>query len=193
MPIMLPLSARPALIRHMLPILPIPFGAFVIVALGLAFFPLSALAAERTPESRHVLTIAGSELRLDGAPIKLQGLRTSAALMSDATTLDLINHLDLFRSYGVNAISVYVMGSRFTDVKGYRPDATLDPVYAARLARIARAEPTRLEWEKQAGPFFGNQIGELVLDGRSARFVLSVTELGQPDLRQVLDMPLTHA
>lgn len=61
------------------------------------------------------------------------------------------------------------------------------------LARFVRAEPSPLLWEKQAGPFFGNQIGELVLDGRSARFVLSVTELGQPDLREVLDMPLADA
>jgi hypothetical protein len=61
------------------------------------------------------------------------------------------------------------------------------------LARLARAEPSRLQWNKQAGPFFGNQIGELVLSGREARFQLSVTELGQPDLRQVLDMPLAGA
>jgi hypothetical protein len=60
----------------------------------------------------------------------------------------------------------------------------------ARLARLARAEPTALEWEKQAGPFFGNQIGELVLTGREARFVLSVSERGSDALTQVLDMPL---
>jgi phosphodiesterase/alkaline phosphatase D-like protein len=60
-----------------------------------------------------------------------------------------------------------------------------------RLARLARAEPTRLAWEKQAGPFFGNQIGELVLDGRAARFQLSVSEKGDTSLRQVLDMPLS--
>jgi hypothetical protein len=65
--------------------------------------------------------------------------------------------------------------------------------FTEALARIVRAEPSTLLWEKQAGPFFGNQIGELVLEGRSARFVLSVTELGQPDLRQVLDMPLAGA
>jgi hypothetical protein len=59
-----------------------------------------------------------------------------------------------------------------------------------RLARLARAEPTALEWEKQAGPFFGNQIGELVLTGREARFVLSVSELGSTELAEVLDMPL---
>jgi hypothetical protein len=65
--------------------------------------------------------------------------------------------------------------------------------FTERLARLARAEPTRLEWEKQAGPFFGNQIGELVLTGREARFLLSVSELGADSLTQVLDMPLTEA
>jgi hypothetical protein len=63
--------------------------------------------------------------------------------------------------------------------------------FTEALARLAKAEPTTLAWEKQAGPYFGNQIGELVLDGRAARFALSVTELGRPELRQVLDMPLS--
>jgi hypothetical protein len=64
--------------------------------------------------------------------------------------------------------------------------------FTERLARLVRAEPTPLEWEKQAGPYFGNQIGELVLRGREARFSLSVTELGQEELREVLDMPLSR-
>jgi hypothetical protein len=62
-----------------------------------------------------------------------------------------------------------------------------------RLARLVKAQPTGIEWEKQAGPFFGNQIGELVLSGRDARFLLSVSELGATQLTQVLDMPLTGA
>jgi hypothetical protein len=61
----------------------------------------------------------------------------------------------------------------------------------ARLARFARADATRLEWRKQAGPFFGNQIGELVLEGREARFLLSVSEKGCTELTQVLDMPVS--
>ena len=65
--------------------------------------------------------------------------------------------------------------------------------FTERLARLARAEPTRLEWEKQAGPYFGNQIGELVLTGREARFLLSVSELGAEELTEVLDMSLTGA
>jgi len=63
--------------------------------------------------------------------------------------------------------------------------------WTERLARLVKAGPTRLEWEKKAGPFFGNQIGELVLSGREARFQLSVAELGDEHLRKVLDSPLS--
>ena len=62
-----------------------------------------------------------------------------------------------------------------------------------RLARLVRAEPTQLEWAKRAGPFFGNQLGELVLEGRSARFLLSISEQGATRLRQVLDVPVSGA
>ena len=65
--------------------------------------------------------------------------------------------------------------------------------FTERLARFARAEPTHVEWQKRAGPFFGNQIGELVLTGREARFVLSVSELGATGLTKVLDMPVSAA
>jgi hypothetical protein len=63
--------------------------------------------------------------------------------------------------------------------------------FTETLARLARARPSALQWEKQSGPFFGNQLGELLLSGREARFQLSVTELGKTGLRQVLDMPLS--
>ena len=64
--------------------------------------------------------------------------------------------------------------------------------WTERLARLVKAVPTRLEWEKKAGPFFGNQIGELVLSGREARFQLSVAEMGDEHLRKVLDSPLSN-
>jgi hypothetical protein len=66
----------------------------------------------------------------------------------------------------------------------------------AGLARLAGAERGELRWEKLAGPYFGNQVGELVLEGRSARFVLSVTGKDGVDddrLVEVLDMPLSDA
>jgi hypothetical protein len=64
-------------------------------------------------------------------------------------------------------------------------------LFTRGLARTARAPVSGLQWEKQAGPFFGNQVGELVLDGRQATFRLSVTDIGQEELREVLAMPLT--
>jgi hypothetical protein len=53
---------------------------------------------------------------------------------------------------------------------------------------------TPLQWRKQAGPFFGNELGELVLDGRDARFLLWATNRdddGTPHFTQVLDTRLS--
>jgi hypothetical protein len=63
-----------------------------------------------------------------------------------------------------------------------------------RLARLARVPASDLQWDKEAGPFFGNQIAELVLDGRSARFLLWVADGEDPDgerLRRVADASLS--
>jgi hypothetical protein len=113
------------------------------IALALAALAPAPSAASAATGTRHTLTVVGEELRLNDTRIVVKGLRTSAALISDTTTRDLIAHFDLFRTYGVNTVSVYVMGSRFADVKGYRPDATLEPTYAARLGRIIDAADAR--------------------------------------------------
>ena len=112
----------------------------LLFAVALTF---AAHAAAAPAGAGNVLSIRGAEILFNGEPIKIKGLRCSASLISDQTTQELIDQLDTFRSYGVNTISVYLMGSRFSDVKGYRPDATLDPVYAARLARIIEAADAR--------------------------------------------------
>ena len=55
-------------------------------------------------------------------------------------------------------------------------------------------EKSDLEWTKLGGPWFGNAIGELVLDGRDARFRLLGTardEANEDVLREVADLPLT--
>lgn len=91
----------------------------------------------------HVFSVQNGRTLLDGKPILVAGLRVSNALISDRTTADLISNLDLYKSYGVNAVSVFFMGSRFGDVKGYRRDGTLDPVYAGRMGRIIEAADER--------------------------------------------------
>jgi hypothetical protein len=91
----------------------------------------------------HVFGIDGTRLLLNGQAFKVIGLRCSNALISDVTTQTLIDSLDLYNAYGVNTVSVFFMGSRFGDVKGYRPDASLDPVHTRRMARIIEAADKR--------------------------------------------------
>ena len=89
------------------------------------------------------LKIDGDQILLNSEPCKVLGLRCSNALIGDRTTNDLIVGLDLYRSYGVNTVSVFIMGSRFGDVKGYLPDGSLNPVYRDRLERILSATDKR--------------------------------------------------
>lgn len=105
-----------------------------------------ALAICLTPSlhaGQNRVTISADRILLNGHPVKLIGLRCSNALISDATTDDLIDALDFYCSYGINTVSVYLMGSRFGDVKGYLPDGTLAPAYQERLERLLQATDQR--------------------------------------------------
>lgn len=112
---------------------------FLIMALAGAM----TLLAGAAQASQYVFAVKGDQALINGKPFKVLGLRCSNALISDATTRQLIDNLDGFRAYGVNTVSAYVMGSRFGDVKGYRPDATMEPAVAARLGRIIEAADAR--------------------------------------------------
>jgi len=62
------------------------------------------------------------------------------------------------------------------------------------LRTLARVPHSTLQWRKQAGPFFGNELGELVLDGRDARFLLWAAgrdDDGRQQFTQVLDTRLS--
>jgi len=74
---------------------------------------------------------------------KALGLRFSNALVSDAKTDSLIMYLDTFKSYGINSFSVFWMGSRFGNINGFLPDASLNPVYTPRMERIIEAADAR--------------------------------------------------
>jgi len=89
--------------------------------------------------ARHRFSVCGAVTLLDNRPLVVRGLRCSNALVTDAASESLIRHLPVFAAYGVNTVSVFFMGSRFGDVRGYREDGTLDPVYAARMGRIIEA------------------------------------------------------
>lgn len=64
----------------------------------------------------------------------------------------------------------------------------------AGLRRMAGVSRTRMRWRKRAGPFFGNELAVLTLDGRNARLRFEKAETGQDDqpfLRTVLDTHLS--
>jgi hypothetical protein len=108
-----------------------------------AILAFSFLFGAQAFAGRYVLKVKGDQILLNERPVKILGLRCSNVLISDAKTDELIANLDRFKSYGVNTISVFLMGSRFGDIKGYGPDASLNPLYAARLGRIIEAADRR--------------------------------------------------
>ena len=64
------------------------------------------------------------------------------------------------------------------------------------LSRLARVRPSELDWAKQAGPYFGNQLGELVLHDRRASFRLFVIDrddTGAERLQLVAELPLSDS
>ncbi|MGK7396789.1 MAG: hypothetical protein ACNS62_19590 [Candidatus Cyclobacteriaceae bacterium M3_2C_046] len=92
-----------------------------------------------TTYGQNVFSVKGNKTYLNQKEFQVIGLRCSNALYSDHVTQDLIDHLDIYQHYGINTISVFFMGSRFGDIRGYQQDAGLDPVYAQRMAQIIEA------------------------------------------------------
>ncbi len=92
---------------------------------------------------QYTVSIEEDKILLNDVEVKIIGLRTSNALMSDDATDQLLANLDVFKSYGINTVSVYFMGSRFGDVQGYLPDSSLDPEYASRMSKIIEAADER--------------------------------------------------
>lgn len=103
------------------------------------YFLIGLLSVSACLRAQNVFSVDGSKTMLNGTEVQVIGLRCSNSLMSDEITNDLINHLDIYRSYGINTVSVFLMGSRFGDIKGYNLDATLNPAVLERLAKVIKA------------------------------------------------------
>ncbi|TDF92924.1 hypothetical protein [Paenibacillus piri] len=92
---------------------------------------------------KYVLSTQNTQFLMNGKPFLPIGLRCSNSLLTEETTDDLIGHLDEYTGFGVNTISVFLMGSRFGNIKGYLENTELNPVYSTRLARIIEAADDR--------------------------------------------------
>src|SRR4051812_1355879 len=86
--------------------------------------------------SAHTVTIAGSHILFDGVATKVIGVRLSNALISEEKINEAIANLDVFKSYGINTVTAYLMGSRWGNIKGYNPDASLNGTYVKRFERL---------------------------------------------------------
>jgi hypothetical protein len=113
-------------------------------------------------QAQHTFSVKGTNTYLDDTQVQIIGLRCSNSLVTDEAASDLINHLDQFKSYGINTISVFFMGSRFGDVQGYNQDATLNQDYAERMARIIKACDTRNMMVLVGCLYWGNSRGKWV-------------------------------
>ena len=107
------------------------------------FLLASLLFLSFTSYSQHIFSVKGASTFLDNQIFQVIGLRCSNALLADKTTQDLIGHLDIYKSYGINTISVFLMGSRFGDIKGFNEDGSLNKTYARRLGKIIEACDSR--------------------------------------------------
>lgn len=114
---------------------------------------------------RHRLDIDGADIRLDGRPTKLIGLRCSNALISDAANDSLVDNLATFAAFGVNTVSVFVQGSRFGDVAGYLPYASLSEDHTARLRKIVDAADSQRMVVVVGCLYWGNSRAKEALGG----------------------------
>ncbi len=90
-------------------------------------------------KAHYIFSVKGERTFLNDQDFLIKGLRLSNALISDKSVDETIFYLDTFAYYGLNSFSIYFQGSRFGDIKGYRENATLDPVYANRMSRLIEA------------------------------------------------------
>jgi hypothetical protein len=103
------------------------------------FILFFALLCWQCSKQDYVFSVKGNKTYLNDQEILVAGLRCSNALYSEESTVDLINYLDEYKTYGVNTVGVYMMGSRYGNFKGYLEDGSLNPIYAERLATIIKA------------------------------------------------------
>jgi hypothetical protein len=96
-----------------------------------------------TYKSRYVLTVKGTQTLINGVPFLVKGFRMSNSAVNDQATNNLIAELDTYKASGLNTISIFFQGSRYTKVVGYLPDASLDPVIAGRIGKIIEAADAR--------------------------------------------------
>ena len=103
------------------------------------FLLVSLLVFYSHNQAKNVFSINGDKTLLNGDAFQVIGLRCSNAMLTDQTVDQLINHLDEYREYGINTISVFFMGSRYSKINGYNLDGSIKQIYRNRMSKIIEA------------------------------------------------------
>jgi hypothetical protein len=102
-----------------------------------------------------------SGLSWHGAPLDLWGVRVASAAARDAWTEDLLQHLDEYRAYGINALTVFYQGSSGGALQAFSDDGRqIEPAVQRRMERIVEAAAER-QMVVVAGVFYQNQVARL--------------------------------
>lgn len=89
---------------------------------------------------RSVLEIKGDRFFLDAAPFDMWGVRTASASQTDRDADHLIARLDEYKTHGVNAVTVFYMGSSGRKCDPFSPDGlAVDANHQRRMEQIIRA------------------------------------------------------
>jgi len=90
--------------------------------------------------SAATVGVLDRSLILDSRPFPLWGIRVASASQTQPLTDQLIANLDDYRAHGVNAVSLFYMGSLGLHTDPFSPDGTqIDPGHQARMEQIVRA------------------------------------------------------
>jgi hypothetical protein len=124
----------------------------LIISLLISIIPSAA---------QSIFSIQGDKTMINDNPFQIIGLRCSNALLNDETTDELVEHLDKYLEYGINTISVYFMGSRYSNINGFHLDGTIKKDYGDRMAKIIRACNERDMVVLVGILYWGAQMGDL--------------------------------
>ena len=93
-----------------------------------------------TRQVGSTLSVDDNRFTLDGNHVDLWGIRTASGTATDAQTDHLIDQLDTYQEYGINAITVFFSGCSGAYYDPFSPDgAHIDSDHLGRMERIIRA------------------------------------------------------